>query len=86
MKIMIVLLKYYLNDICKNNSNDNLSLEMTSRHISDFRPPLAKVVPITRLVNNIVPKIETHVVDINNNIIMEEVTTPNGTTTRRRVI
>ena len=75
------------NIIRKNNSNNNLSLEMTSRRVSDYNPPLAEVAPIARPVDNTPPKIETHAIEINNNIIMEEeVKTPGGTTIRRRAI
>ena len=75
------------NIIRKNNSNNNLSLEMTSRRVNDYNPPLAEVAPIARPVDNTPPKIETHAIEINNNIIMEEeVKTPGGTTIRRRAI
>ena len=59
---------------------------MTSRRVRDNNLTLPEVAPIARPVEN-TPKIETHAVEINNNIIMEEeVKTPNGTTIRRRAI
>ena len=73
--------------LLKNNSSNNLRFEMTSRRTNELNPPLAEVAPIARSVDNIPPKIETHAVQINSNIIMEEeVKTPGGTTIRRRTI
>ena len=60
---------------------------MASRRVGDNNLTLPEVAPIARPVENIPPKIETHAVEINSNIIMEEeVKTPNGTTIRRRAI